>query len=121
MRAPPVRVSPQGLEPKEQFDADLHDIQNALSAARSYADVLQLRARSSAPADPALVEALTRELDRVNELIRNVRRETYQKGDVLRCAQCGYNWVHRKALGKRAQCRRCNSPDVERWKPETEP
>lgn len=106
-----------GGEPKERFDADLHDLTNALSAARSYADVLLLRAKAGTPVDPGIVESLVRELDRLNDIARDVRRETYQKGDVLKCVTCGYTWVHRKGLGKRAACRRCNAVEVERWKP----
>lgn len=117
----PARASRStALEPKDRLDEDLHDIANALSAARSYSDVLLLRARAQTPADPAIVESLIRELERLSGILKDLRRETYQKGDVLKCLACGYTWVHRKAFGKRAICRRCNGSDVERWRPANE-
>lgn len=119
------------LDAKDTLEADLHDLTNALAAARSFAEVVKYRLQMQAAAPPAAattgtqprpltpesVEPLLSELDRMNGILQSLRRRTYRAGDVLECAKCGYSFVFRKATGKRASCLRCHSTEVERWKP----
>lgn len=114
------------LDAKDTLEADLHDLTNALAAARSFAEVVKYRvsgqpaapgAPGPRPLTPDAVEPLLQELDRMNEILQSLRRRTYRAGDVLECAKCGYSFVFRKATGKRATCQRCHSTEVERWKP----
>jgi len=107
------------LEPKDRLESSLHDITNALSAAQSFSEVLLLRIKAGNLKDPTLVENIIRELERANDIVKKVRAETYKAGDVLQCTKCGYNFINRRASGKRPSCRRCNSTDLERWKPST--
>ncbi len=112
-----------------ELDAALHDLTNALAAARSFAEVLVLRLRKrEAPAATPLTEprgsepgavtdALLMELDRANSILQKLRQETFRRGDVLRCRSCNYSFVFRKKFGRTDTCRRCRSTDVERWKP----
>jgi predicted Zn-ribbon and HTH transcriptional regulator len=122
------------LDAKDTLEADLHDLTNALAAARSFAEVVKYRlsmgqtAPPAAPASPGAptaprpmtpdaVEPLLEELDRMNDILQSLRRRTYRAGDVLECTKCGYSFVFRKATGKRATCLRCHSTEVDRWKP----
>lgn len=116
------------LDAKDTLEADLHDLTNALAAARSFAEVVKYRATASngaaapeapkpRPVTPESVEPLLAELDRMNDILQSLRRRTYRAGDVLECTKCGYSFVFRKAAGKRATCNRCHSTEVERWKP----
>lgn len=109
----------EGLGPG--LEAALHDVTNAVAAARSYGELLLLRQQQNGASDStALVESLLKELERVGQIVRTVRSgviETYQPGDVLACGDCGYQFVHRKAAGKMSSCRRCKSYQVARWKP----
>ncbi len=105
------------LDAKDSVEADLHDLTNALAAARSFAEVLRHRMAQGTARDGAACEPLLAELDRMNGILQNVRRRTYRAGDVLQCSGCGYSFVFRKAAGKRATCTRCRSDEVERWKP----
>ncbi len=105
------------LDAKNTLDSDLHDLTNALAAARSFAEVIRYRIDAGTAKDAAIVDPLLTELDRVNTILQNVRRRTYRAGDVLECAKCGYSFVFRKASGKRATCARCRSTEVGRWKP----
>lgn len=106
-----------GMEQKDRFDQQLHDLTNALAASRSYAEVLHLRAKTARAAETSVIDALLREIDRANGILQEVRRETYKAGDVLRCASCGYTFVNRRPAGKAARCRRCRSAEIERWRP----
>lgn len=104
------------------LEGALHDVTNAVAAARSYGELLLLRAKTGdKSADSSqLLESLLKELERVGDIVRTVRSgviETYQPGDVLACGDCGYTFVHRKAAGKMGSCRRCKSYQVARWKP----
>lgn len=104
------------------LEAALHDVTNAVAAARSYGELLLLRAQAKGAQDDsaALLESLLKELERLGDIVRTVRSgviEAYQPGDVLACAECGYTFVHRKAAGKMGSCRRCKSYQVARWKP----
>ena len=103
------------------LESALHDATNGIAAARSFGELLLLREKGGKKEDSsALIESLLRELERAGEILRNVRSgviETYQPGDVLMCKSCGYSFVHRKAAGKMASCRRCKSYEVTRWKP----
>lgn len=98
----------------------LHDMTNALAAARSYGELLLIRSQTGINEDSTpLLQALLKELERVGDIARTVRGgvvESYQPGDVLTCQECGYTFVHRK-VGKMGSCRRCKSLDVARWKP----
>ena len=102
------------------MEGALHDMTNALAAARSYGELLLLRAQTSSKEDPVpLLNSLLGELQRVSDIARTVRGgviETFQPGDVLQCGDCGYTFVHRK-VGKLGSCRRCKSYQVARWKP----
>ena len=102
------------------LESALHDATNGIAAARSYGEILLLREKNKAEGNSPLIESLLKELERAGEILRNVRSgviETYQPGDVLMCKTCGYSFVHRKAAGKMASCRRCKSYEVTRWKP----
>lgn len=111
----------QGTVGNAGMEGALHDVTNAVAAARSYGELLLLRQKTKAGEDStALVESLLRELERAGQIIRQVRSgviEAYQPGDVLACGECGYTFVHRKAAGKMGSCRRCKSYQVARWKP----
>lgn len=115
---PPSAKSPNGTGPG--MEGALHDMTNALAAARSYGELLLIRAQTGVTEDPTpLLQSLLKELERVGDIARRVRGgvvESYQPGDVLECADCGYTFVHRK-VGKMGSCRRCKSLQVERWKP----
>lgn len=106
-----------GLRKKDDLEADLHDLTNALAAARSFGEVLHFRLQNGSAKDPMSAEPLLAELDRMNDLLQNLRRRMYRPGDVLACRGCGYEFVFRKSPGKAASCARCKSEDVERWKP----
>lgn len=103
------------------LEGALHDVTNAVAAARSYGELLLLRTQTGSKEDSTqLLESLLKELERVGDIVRTVRGgviETYQPGDVLACGDCGYTFVHRKAAGKMGSCRRCKSYQVARWKP----
>lgn len=102
------------------MEGALHDLTNALAAARSYGELLLLRAETNVRVDDVpVLQALLKELERVGDIARSVRGgvvESYQPGDVLSCNECGYTFVHRK-VGKMGSCRRCKSYEVSRWKP----
>lgn len=102
-------------------ESSLHDLTNALAAARSYGEIAQLRLRNGRPEEvPKVIESLLKELDRIGDIARTVRGgviEQYQPGDVLACIDCGYTFVHRKAGGKSAHCRRCSGKQIQHWKP----
>ncbi|HEX2022498.1 MAG TPA: hypothetical protein VHH36_07280 [Candidatus Thermoplasmatota archaeon] len=102
------------------MEGALHDLTNALAAARSYGELLLIRAQTGVKEDPVpLLQSLLKELERVGDIARSVRGgviEEYQPGDVLACNDCGYTFVHRK-VGKLGSCRRCKSYQVARWKP----
>lgn len=102
------------LPQEDPLESSLHDLANAVAAARSYAEVLLLRARALKQ-DPSVAESLVREIARLDTILKDVRRRTYRAGDVLRCRACNHTFVHRRGRGKPAECRRCRSPDVERW------
>ena len=104
------------------LEGALHDVTNAVAAARSYGELLLLRSQTKGLGEDSspLIESLLKELERLGEIVRTVRGgviDTYQPGDVLACGQCGYTFVHRKAAGKMGSCRRCKSYQVARWKP----
>lgn len=104
------------------MEGALHDVTNAVAAARSYGELLMMRAENKtlSPDAAPLIESLLKELERLGDIVRTVRSgviETYQPGDVLACGDCGYTFVHRKAAGKMGSCRRCKSYQVARWKP----
>lgn len=103
------------------LESALHDATNGIAAARSFGELLLLREKSGKTENSAgLIEALLKELERAGDILRTVRSgviETYQPGDVLQCKSCGYTYVHRKAVGKLGNCRRCKSYEVARWKP----
>lgn len=102
--------------PRHRLDQALHDVTNAVSAARAYAEVLRHRAASEA----AVVDAMLAQLDRIGETIRAVRRGAYDEyapGDILECMRCGHTFVHRKRPGASASCRRCRGVEVTRWRP----
>lgn len=107
------------LDAKDTLDADLHDLTNALAAARSFAEVVNYRVSAGKGLDTGTVSTLLEELDRMNGILQNLRRRTYRAGDVLECSKCGYSFVFRKAAGKKASCLRCRSSDVDRWKPKS--
>jgi predicted Zn-ribbon and HTH transcriptional regulator len=102
-------------------EAALHDLTNALAAARSYGEIAALRLKNGKQDDvPAVLASLLKELDRAGDLARVIRAsgiEEYQPGDVLACVECGYTFVHRKANGKAPHCRRCSSKQITHWKP----
>lgn len=102
-------------------EASLHDLTNALAAARSYGEIAMLRLRNGKPDEvPIVLQSLLKELDRIGDIARLVRGgviEQYQPGDVLACVDCGYTFVHRKANGKAPHCRRCSSREITHWKP----
>ncbi|HWH08408.1 MAG TPA: hypothetical protein VNX21_04350 [Candidatus Thermoplasmatota archaeon] len=102
-------------------EASLHDLTNALAAARSYGEIAMLRIRNGKADDANVVlQSLLKELDRIGDIARTVRGgviEQYQPGDVLACVDCGYTFVHRKANGKAPHCRRCSSREITHWKP----
>ena len=124
----PTRAPKQNAPSGPSMEGALHDVTNAVAAARSYGEILLLRAKSgnitnaqTLEDSTALLESMLRELERVGDIVRTVRGgviEAYQPGDVLACADCGYTFVHRKAAGKLGSCRRCKSYQVTRWKPE---
>ena len=102
-------------------EASLHDLTNALAAARSYGEIAMLRLKNGKgeEVEPVLT-SLLKELDRLGDIARMVRAgaiEEYQPGDVLACVDCGYTFVHRKASGKAPHCRRCSSRQITHWKP----
>lgn len=103
------------------MESALHDVTNAIAAARSYTELLILRAQTGSKEDSTgMLESLLKELERVGQIVRTVRSgviDSYQPGDVLACSDCGYTFVNRKAAGKLGQCRRCKSYQVARWKP----
>ena len=102
-------------------ESSLHDLTNALAAARSYGEIAMLRLKKGASGDvEPVLQSLLKELDRIGDLARAVRGgviEDYQPGDVLQCVDCGYTFVHRKATGKAPHCRRCSSKQITHWKP----
>ena len=102
-------------------EASLHDLTNALAAARSYGEIAMLRIRNGKAEEvPVVLQSLLKELDRIGDITRVVRGgviEQYQPGDVLACVDCGYTFVHRKANGKAPHCRRCSSKEITHWKP----
>jgi len=104
-----------------KIESSLHDLTNALAAARSYGEIAMLRVKNGrADEVPQVLQSLLKELDRIGELARSVRGgviEEYQPGDVLSCVGCGYTFVHRKANGKAPHCRRCSSKQITHWKP----
>lgn len=102
---------------KDSLESDLHDLTNALAAARSFGEVLHFRLGQSGGGSAALVEPLLEELDRMNSILQDVRRRMFRPGDVLSCRKCGYEFVFRRATGKRANCPRCKGDDIERWRP----
>lgn len=106
--------------PGPGMEGALHDLTNALAAARSFGELLLIRSQSGSKEDPVpLITSLLGELERVGEIARQVRSgniETFHPGDVLCCNDCGYTFVHRK-VGKLGSCRRCKSYQVGRWKP----
>lgn len=117
MSQPVIPRPPAEEARKDGVERTLHDLTNALTTVRSYAELLTRRAKGS-PADVgALAETLLREIDKAVALTRNVRHETYQKGDVLKCAKCGYTFVQLRVSGPAPPCRRCASPDVRKWRP----
>ena len=103
-------------------ESSLHDLTNALAAARSYGEIAMLRLKkggANGEVEPVL-QSLLKELDRIGDLARLVRGgviEDYQPGDVLQCVDCGYTFVHRKATGKAPHCRRCSSKQITHWTP----
>ena len=117
---PPAPKSP-GSNLAPGMEGALHDVTNAIAAARSYGELLLLRAQQGSIDNPTpMLEALLKELERVGDIVRTVRGgliDAYQPGDVLVCNDCGYTFVHRKAAGKLGSCRRCKSYQVARWKP----
>lgn len=117
-RKPPPIPPPRELpSPKHRFDQALHDLTNAVAAARAFGEVLVHRARAE---DQQLLDSMLKELDRVGEIVRGVRAgayDDYAAGDVLECMRCGHTFVHRKRTGSSATCRRCRSVEVTRWKP----
>lgn len=102
-------------------EASLHDLTNALAAARSFGEIAMLRLRNGKAEEvPVVLQSLLKELDRIGDIARTVRGgviEQYQPGDVLACVSCGYTFVHRKANGKAPHCRRCSSREITHWKP----
>jgi len=102
-------------------ESSLHDLTNALAAARSYGEIAMLRLKKDGGTEvEPVLQSLLKELDRIGDLARAVRGgviEEYQPGDVLQCADCGYTFVHRKATGKAPHCRRCSSKEITHWKP----
>lgn len=104
------------------MEGSLHDLTNALAAARSYGEIAMLRLRNGKAAEvQPVLTSLLKELDRLGEIARFVRSgviEEYQPGDVLQCVDCGYTFVHRKATGKAPHCRRCSGRQVTHWKPQ---
>jgi len=111
--APP----PPLLAPKDPYEADLHNLTNALAAARSFVDVLVIKSKTQTPVTPSLLEGLMAEIDRANGIIKKIRSETFRPGDVLACSDCGHRFVNRRSSGKRVNCRRCRSANVDRWTP----
>lgn len=105
------------LKPEDRLQAALHNLTNALAAARSFGEVVALQAKSGTTPNQAVVDSLLQEIDRASEMVRNVRLDTYQPGDVLACTRCGYTFVFRKTSATSATCRRCKGNEVERWKP----
>jgi hypothetical protein len=113
-------VKPQGTQ-GQKIEGSLHDLTNALAAARSFGEIAMLRLKNgkSDEVTPVL-QSLLKELDRLGEIARTVRGgviEEYQPGDVLACVDCGYTFVHRKATGKAPHCRRCSGKQITHWKP----
>lgn len=102
-------------------EASLHDLTNALAAARSYGEIAMLRLKNGKVDEvPPVLQSLLKELDRLGEIARIVRGgviEQYEPGDVLACVDCGYTFVHRKASGKPPHCRRCSGKEIVHWKP----
>lgn len=115
--APRVAGATYSPEPKDPLEANLHDLTNALAAAQSYAELLSMKVKAGIVNEAPIVDAILRELERMDNIVKNVRRETYRAGDILACQSCGYTFVFRKASGKRATCRRCKGTEVARWKP----
>jgi hypothetical protein len=113
----PFPYLPPKTEPRDRLEAALHDITNALSAARSLGDVALLRSKAKIPIEPSLLESILAEIDRANTIVRRVRHETFRSGDVLTCLECGHTFVCRTPRMETATCRRCKSANVERWKP----
>jgi DNA-directed RNA polymerase subunit RPC12/RpoP len=103
-----------------RLDAALHDLANALAAARAYAEVANRRNTGRSEEERQVLASLVQEIDRAGEIARLIRYRTfddYAVGDVLTCMRCGSTFVHRRAAGKAAQCRRCKSFEVTRWRP----
>ena len=102
-------------------ESSLHDLTNALAAARSYGEIAMLRLKNGKTDEvPPVLQSLLKELDRIGDIARVVRGgviEQYEPGDVLACVDCGYTFVHRKATGKAPHCRRCSGKQVTHWKP----
>lgn len=115
MRPPPLQSG------SSKTESSLHDLTNALAAARSYGEIAMLRLRNGKAEEVSTVlQSLLKELDRIGDIARTVRGgviEQYQPGDVLACVDCGYTFVHRKANGKAPHCRRCSGKQVSHWKP----
>jgi predicted Zn-ribbon and HTH transcriptional regulator len=103
-----------------RVEGSLHDLTNALAAARSYGEIAMLRLKNGKGEVEPVLQSLLKELDRLGDIARTVRAgaiEEYHPGDVLACVDCGYTFVHRKATGKAPHCRRCNSKQITHWKP----
>lgn len=117
MRVPP----PSTANGAKGIEGSLHDLTNALAAARSYGEIAMLRLKVGKSEEvPQVLQSLLKELDRIGDLARNARGgviDEYQPGDVLACVDCGYTFVHRKASGKAPHCRRCSSRQITHWKP----
>jgi predicted Zn-ribbon and HTH transcriptional regulator len=107
--------------PGPKIEGSLHDLTNALAAARSFGEIAMLRLKNGKAEDvQPVLQSLLKELDRLGDIARAVRGgviEEYQPGDVLACVDCGYTFVHRKATGKAPHCRRCSGKQITHWKP----
>ncbi|MHB8586302.1 MAG: hypothetical protein ACYDDF_10775 [Thermoplasmatota archaeon] len=117
----PVEPASRGMDAARRLDQALHDLTNAVAAARAYAEVINRRAIASKSGDESITGPLVAELERTAAIARLIRYRTfddYAAGDVLSCLRCDATFVHRRATGKSAQCRRCKSFDVTRWKPQ---
>jgi len=80
-------LKPASANGGPKAESSLHDLTNALAAARSYGEIAMLRLKkgTNAEVEPVL-QSLLKELDRIGDLARTVRGgviEDYQPGDVL--------------------------------------
>jgi ribosomal protein L40E len=120
---PAQRAEPGSSNAALRLEHSLHDLTNALAAARAYADVLYRRVADRPGDEAGILNSLATELDRAGEIARLIRFRTFDDfaiGDALTCLRCGATFVHRRGPGKSAQCRRCRSFDVTRWRAPTE-